>query len=49
MALAADADLRPPPHTNIEVFRPYFSEDMAHFVCLRPWPLTVWPWNWCAI
>jgi len=23
------------PHTNFEVLKPYRSEDMAHFVCLR--------------
>jgi len=33
MALAAVYVLH--PHTNFEVLRPYRSEDMAHFVCLR--------------
>jgi len=34
MALAADAGLRP-PLAHFGVLRPYRSEDMAHFVCLR--------------
>jgi len=36
MALAIDAGLRPPAaYHYFEVLKPYRSEDMAHFMCLR--------------
>jgi len=37
--------------TNFEVRRPSRSVDMIHFGLSsnRPWPLTFWFWNWCAL